>query len=502
MFRRVHTRRPSGAALFGYSVALIGDSRITDAERNWKSSSSSDWKGLTAVGIGLSGTGVASDGTGTLEYKAADHTLRWTAPGDSAGPWTAMQAGRLTLESATAGKGLILGLNSLSGLPASDQTISVSISGSVYLGRLAFGFWVRAFNQHRWLNGNPLPLAIGGNTAANVVEQLPFINAAAPGSGWDVIQLGTNDISNSTASVTVIDNLRTIYDSRHAQGRRLVLVGEPARWGTAVDSPMSSGQQAIHAALNDFMATYAAAHRDIYVDAYAVTYDSGSSDRRPMAGILRDKVHYSERGAQIVGKAIADALTARLGAGPQRHSGSTGNPLSRGYMAGSSGTAGTGASGTVPTGWSAARASGSDAAVTCSVEARTDGIAGNWARLQCSSTTAGLIQFAAQSTMSLANLGLAIGDTIYIEAEITVTDPMALINVEFFCLLTGITGSLRANPESATDAVMGAERSVFRSPRLTIPSGVTDLPVYVWIRLGANASAEVRVGAVAIVKVT
>jgi lysophospholipase L1-like esterase len=496
-------RRALQPAPFIASVAFIGDSRVYDGETYWKGASYSDAKGIPLAPGFVTGQSVTTNTTGSLEYRAADAHWRWTVLGDSAGPWTAMFAGWNDLESGTAGGTLRIGLKAVSALPVSDQTVTITISGSLAYAYKAIGFAQRVMHSMYWLNESPKFCGLGGNTTADVVEQLPWIATQATGSGYDVIQLSTNDISGATALATVTANLRTIFDTRLALGRKLVIVGEPARWGTAINTPMTAGQQTLFDGINSFMASYAAATGSIFVDMYALTYDSGASDRRPVAGVLRDAVHYSTVGAGIAARAIAAAISARTGKGTQRYENSAGNLLSIGYMAGTTGTKGDGCSGTVPTGWAVVRSLGSELTAVFSRETRADGVNGTWMVVNIAATTGLQNVQIASAALTLASLGLAVGDTIYIEAEIDATAVSGgLIECDTRLTFTGASATLRPQMDgSATVVAQTADHTVRRSPNMVIPAGTTTVTFAFNATTLDATTATLKIGSVAIVKV-
>ncbi len=494
-------------AAFSRSVALIGDSLVYDSEFEWKGVSWTDAKGLPlSVGF-ATGQGITADsvGGGSLEYRASDKHLRWTAPSDTAGPWTPMFAGWNLLESATPGKGVRIGVRSMLGLPGTNQTVVTSVTGPSQNAWKAQGFGARLFHMLRWPAAAPKYLGLGGNTTDQVIEQLPWLEAEASGIGYDIINIGTNDVSAATPSATIIANMEVIFAARRALGRRLILMGMPARWGVNASTPLTSAQQVIHEEVNAFLANYAAANDGIFVDAYLVTRDGGFTDRRPAAGMLRDTVHYSDLGAQMVGAAAVAAVSPVTGFGPRRAAGSAGNLLAAtGYMDGTAGALGAGASGVVPTGWNIKRVSGSDVTVVASVADRVDGTEGRWMAMQVSAASGGQIIQAEGTNMTLAALGLSVGDTVFIEAELDISGVSGgLVECDIFCLFNGTSplSSIRTLVSTGTSHRQAAEASVRRSPPMKIPSGTTGIRFYVWVRTQGAAAATVKIASAAIVKV-
>jgi lysophospholipase L1-like esterase len=484
------------------SLAFIGDSRIYESEYVWKNVSTFSSSPLPlAVGY-CTGQGITSDsvGGGLLEYRASDQNMRWTAPGDSAGPWTPIFAGWNLFESATAGKGARVGIQSVTGLPETDQSVTTNVTGSAMnaWGATGLGTWfMEAMYSPNW---TPKFLGLGGNRTSHVIEQLPWINEQAPGPGWDVIQLSTNDISGTVDTATIIANLTTIYNTRRALGRRLLLMGEPARWGVDTSTPLTTEKQQRLHDVNAFIESYAASHRCLFVDTYSLTEDPEHDDARPLTSMIRDTVHYSVKGAQAVGFQAASQLLEIVSRGPQRGSGDGGNQNSWAFFPGTGGTISTGATGTAPNGFQVNRASGSDATVVSAVSDRADGIEGRWLDLDVTATSGSQVIQARGPNDTLATLGLAVGDEIYLEAEVEVsgiTGGYSRTNV--FVQFTGGSPTSELHTISGS-GVAGPEKGLRRSPVMKIPTGTTNIRFYAYVRTEGAATAKARLASAAIVK--
>jgi lysophospholipase L1-like esterase len=455
------------------------------------------------IGSGFCGPALSADfTTGLLEYRATDKALRWTAPGDTAGAWTQItRAGWWQLESATADKFLRVGVKNLTTMPVADQSVTVSGSGSMNFGWNAIGLCNRAMNLARWLCPTPVSLGIGGSTTADVVEQLSYAQAQASGLGWDFIMVSTNDVTNGTAAATITANLQTIYDARRALGRKLVIVENTARWGVNTSTPLTAGQITTFDAVRSFNQTYAAQHDCLYVDSYLLTYDSGFSDRRPAAGMLRDTVHPTDNACQLIAAELYRLLKQRIGPGRFRTAADA-NTFANGVLNGTGGSLATGASGQVANGWTVGRATGTDGTATCSVIDRTDGGAGKMQRIQATNTTAGWMEFTALSAQTtLAALGLAVGDTVYYEIEYEVANPVALQNIAAQAFFTGASPTTALTCNLETSNVFLAEAGTMRTPPAKIPAGTTNVRPTNYMKFGANGSADVKFGVCRIVKV-
>ena len=125
-------------------------------------------------------------------------------------------------------------------------------------------------------------------------------------------------------------------------------------------------------------------------------------------------------------------------------------------------------------------------------------------RLQVSATSGTQTIQARTGSLSLASLGLAVGDEIYCETEIDLQSVTGgLKEVDCFVLFNGTSPvvTLRTLKSYDSAPAQAAEASVRRSPTMKIPAGTTDLRFYVWAQTSGAASCDLRVGSVAIVKV-
>lgn len=484
-------------------VAVIGDSRGQDGLRRWKNLSAANWDGMPTSG-GFCVVGITDDANGnsTLEYRASDKHLRWTAPDDTAGEWTQAFAGRNVLASATPGYEVDVAITSYTGLPGTDKTISTNTTGTIANGHRAYGPAPRALSQLRWLKRTYQMLAVGGATSSGVVEMLAWLEAEAGGPGVDIFILGTNDISGSVASATIIANLQAIYDARIALDRRLVIVGETARWGVNGSTPMNATQIGIFDDVRTFQQGYAAAHpSDVeFIDTYPLTYDSGQTDRRPATGMLRDHVHPSNQGAQVVGAAIASALRARGCAGTDISAADTDNLFANGYINGSGGSVGTGCTGTMPTGWVSARQN-SNVSCATSIVARDDGYGGSALKIEAAASGGAGYALIEASTLSLATLGLSVGDTVHLEFSVSVRGASGLNYVRPQIYQLGLSPSVIMEAlDPGGSNYHGDEDALFVTPPVAIQTGCTGLKIYFFVACADGGSAEVRLNACKVVE--
>lgn len=483
------------------SIAVLGDSRVQNGLSGYLTASTADAKGVDIV-TSLTGKLVTA-GTGTLEYRASDKAFRWTAPGDSAGAWTVCKAGVTDVPSASASMELALRVRALSTAPGTDQTITMTVSGTYQLGYSVTGFWVEALDHLKWPPQNVVSCGIAGSTTADALEQLERIEELTPGPGVDIVHLAGNDVLQGVDSATTITNLRAFLDARRAKGRTPVIMTEGARWGAAVDTPLSAGDIVKSSEIDAFLAAYAVQYGLPFFDTLAATADVNYTDRRPIAGILLDTVHYNATGAHLVGRLLATAVEARLGTGAARLPGDTTNRIDTiGHFTGTGGTKGAGASGTVADGWTVTRTS-TDATTVASLEAHENG--GFWQKLVWTGTTTGRIWLAVISSQTLSSLGLQAGDTVYCEVDV---DPIAITNthnIRIDMTAAGANPALQVYGGSGSAAgligVTAGSPFRLRTYPYVIGASETGLTPRFHIEIGSNAAGTVRFAAAAIVKV-
>lgn len=504
-------------------IATIGDSRANYGYRPmWKSAvihSAGSYNGLP---IYLRGCGFAitsDDVTGAtcmLEYRASDGALRWTAPGDTAGPWTLF--GKTTIwnkiQSGTVDKWLYFGIHRNTAWPATDVTLSVDVSGSMLYGKEARGYfpWLTAKLKKR--HADIEYLAVANQTTTGLFNSIAAHNEGVTG-GIDLIRIGTNDITVATDAVlaesileTMKANMRAYIESRFANNRFVILLGETARLksGTIASSPVAldSWQLKMLLDYNFWLEQFAANNYETcrYVDLYTSTVDGTAIDGRPTARALIDHVHDSILGAIDIANKIVTQLQPEI-----LHKGQSypvGNPLALmgtnySLQATSAAGLGTGASGVTPTTITSTLA---QAAGTCTVVgsavARVDDVGGNWFRMVCAATANSSIVQWRTISKTLATLGKFVGDTIRFEVELSVVNGTLVNYIDVFMLFTGAAGSAGVYLMSKHTVTTPDESSVsfsgiFEAPPAIIPVGTTAIQCYVYVGLQNGGSAQVDI---------
>lgn len=480
----------------GNNIAFIGDSRMRYGYRPWHKNITPDSSdGIEADWLGV-GPGVTVDSSvGALEFRAADKAFRWTAPSDSAGQWVPATTGQMVIQSGSASKEIYFVLRSLTGLPTADQSISMTCTGTLY-PRVE---WTSVVTDvmSRYRNGpTPYYFGAGGALTAELSELAPWYSQAA-GPGVDIIRIGTNDISNGSVSAAeMILNTTAFLTSRLSLGRKLVVCGEPARWGVNTSTAMTGQQLATLIAYNKGLRAFTEARASTcrYIDLYSISRDPGYIDGRPLSGMLVDTVHDGLVGTiafSDVVKAAIDSLGGPLAA-PYPMAGDTSVVFNNAstWMTGTAGTIGTGASGQAPTGIIVNRASGADLTIVSSIVS-ADGRQGKRVQLDLTSTTVGNIaQVSSElpsSTPTLATMGLAAGDVIEFEVDVEVVSgsPTSIIA---FLNLPGTSRQLQI----VFPTVAGKYHQ--KSPPLQLLAADTTIRQMAYITMPASSTASVRIG--------
>lgn len=485
------------------SLAFIGDSRARYGYETWYRTAAK----VTATAgfrVDLMGCGPSapSSGQGLVEWRASDRMLRWTAPGDTPGPWTPFVGAReYKLESGSPRLWLRARWTSAVA-PAADASFAVALSGD---GRVKTTITGTSSAIAALLNlhiTRPAYMGAGGAHTADCVEMLPWYAEQAGGDGIDVIRVGANDISAFIRTIPeTIALAYQLFDARRALGRRLVICGEGARWDQAAtgDTPMTEGRLAMLHALNAAYRDYAL--RNVatcrYVDLFDISYDPAHADGRPLADILSDGVHETASGVALYAAAIAPAVR-ELGIANDPPLSAADSVLGvQSLMTGTGGVVGANTTGVVPTKWQVRSVAGAPATVASIVPAG-DGRAGQ--RVECSVTNGGSpgtveVRANTPSVFTRELLGVAVGDALEICADVEVVSGT----------LTSIEGMIYIDGAARRGQVFFPVTPGTRSIRCSVPIEIlpTDnnaITPQFYFALPASASAVFRIGNICVRK--
>jgi hypothetical protein len=484
-------------------IVGFGDSRIQFNRDNWRTATSSDFKGIPIGGYGWWSrdvTASVSSGAGTLEYRASDKKMRLTLAGDTAGAWTDVVAGYNTLTSGNGTTTMTFPLNSFTRLPVSDQTVDLGALTSMWRGYRSDGALVRMLAQWGWPDQEPDIYGFGGGTEADFLEILPWLRAQLTVPSTVFYQGITNEISAGTSGATIISRMRQIIDTLKADGHEVLIIGNCARWGTAVSTPMTAGQITASQEVRDWLLG-----QEGFIDLFPPTCDTANlADLRPKAGILADTVHFGGRGAQAVGVVGGTYLKRRYGAGTRIKASDTDNKWPSGFpglTSGGTGVNGTTITGVVPNGWGVQLVSGT-AAVVCSVEERADAPGEYLFNVEITATTATFVQLSGSgATTTLAALGLVVGDRVRFRPIMHIKTASGVDAVRPYLLFTGLTPTTTLEAcrsgltSNAAEGFAVGGPVDLSTPAQAIPTGTINVRPFVDLYVDAGGSLKVALAA-------
>lgn len=469
-------------------IAFIGDSRIEGVWYKW-GIAVSDPSGVPTNGLYINYQGAQSDatlgGVGNFQYSADLDAYRWTAPADTPGEWIPAVVGAVYLPSGSANAGLYITVWRKPTVTASQAVTLAATRVNHNSGWFLNRHGLLPYVLSEFPDVAYARLGAGGSKLEDGVSMLPWYAREASGPGFDVFWYGTNDINSTTGLAGMLENAKAILDARLATGRRIAIIGEHARWGTAVNAPLTAPQQAVLRAYNDWLAAYVAANssQTRYVDALSRTADPAYTDCRPITGIagrhdmLYDVVHPTLGAALAIAPRVVAALKS-LGLEQTR------TPLrggDRGVMTfggtslftAAAGTAGANVTTTdgVPTGVTAMT---SAATVTAAVDLVPSSIAAPAGAIKLAYAATDSVTAYARAytgTTTLAAAGWAVGDKVKFAAIVNIQrcDPADVFFVKY--TFTGLTAPRACGVELTPGSAPG--EYWLESPDVVIPPGVT-----------------------------
>lgn len=476
----------------GAEIAFIGDSQAYGYWTEWGIPVASPGSVPTSgVYVALRGAEdeCALSGTGQLEV-LQNGSARWTAPGDTAGPWTICGVGKYILPSGSANKGLHVFFWRPPEVTSTISVVLQSYRTAYDVGHMSGGGSLIAMVMSALGASNITlkNLATGGAKSGDVEGMIGYFVSAAGGPGYDVIVVGTNDIAMvSPVGLDIWSSIEALLTARLAIGRRVVFVGIGARFASGT-TPLSVAQQNALMFVNGEAAKFCddRPSQCRFVDALAMLADAAYADCRPYSGVLRDEVHYGYSGIVPVGGAVIDALR-ELGADtrPRTPERPAWNDLQTyGRMLGNSGTPGAGTTtvGGIPTGWS----SSNTASVTTTIEVvLVEGGSRRGVDIAYASS-GGSSQYGRvfASESSLSALNMAVGDYIEFYGQIRVITAASGDQIVAQLVFVGAPGKI---VQLAAGAVVATSR--LHSPRVRIPTGTTALQLFIYCLPAAGISS-------------
>jgi lysophospholipase L1-like esterase len=454
--------------------------------------------------------------TGLLEYRAADMSARFTAPGSTPGPWTPLlRSGRYLLQGGGAGETLD-GSVLLDELPATDDSSTITLTPNPpYTAKLwsSVPTWLEIFSGARLEIVNAGAPGVRMSHLSDVLDDLQD-RATAAGVVLTrvLIQIGTNDFaSGRSPDVAQMQTLlRAAIGKARANGWAPVVLSVPMRSFT--------GGSDAQIAWRDFsreLPALCASAGAAFIDCWQ-HFVNPASATAPSTAMSTDGVHPSGAGGFHAAMAIWDAFGGSVAGGQSplivnavdAYNGSTnpGGNLLPGTPAGSSGTAGTGGTASdVATTWDVRRNSGSITIVGTKAAALDGGA--DWQVLTLAAAAAITDEAKFEYNLGVGVTTVSAGDTVEMIAEIDVPAAAGLRRLGVWLTTVGAArndSSLWDNFDlgagfPALPAV--AWSGAIRLPRFTIAAGTTSMRVRVFMQTDVSASVVVRVRRVLLRKI-
>lgn len=462
---------------------------------------------------------------GSLVFDKAAKTLKWKAPGDTAGsdggygaPVSVASPGWIRLESGSPNMDMCCSIMPVNE-PASSQTDSVNLSGltTPYIGMHGLGSPIGHFNA---LYGNPFKEA-----------QYPFFCTLMRNSdlqdsypSWQdiptditVIWQHPTGISTIPAANTALANYQDTIQRRKDRGSHVVVMSMAELNGYS-DATMAA---IMHMNQRLMELSYTQGFEFIDVNSILRNITSGTiSDPLNTLNLSTDQLLMSTRGAYLIAKyAMYPVLSKYLPSISQKSAhmipysstNNWGNLLTNGLFTGYatvSGTKGTGVSGDLGTSWTCNRSSGSTITAVCTMPdsgapiPRTDGYPGNWARIAISnanpSAAAGEAIRLFQTT-DISSSNYTTGDIIQFDGTLKLSSVVGLRAISL--TITSNTGNsiVMGNNGSTTNYLAGnlnGDTIVYNlsSMPMTLGIGTTSLNISLVLTFDINGSATVDIG--------
>lgn len=346
----------------------------------------------------------------------------------------------------------------------------------------------RALLGHRYDDG--VLAGVGGQTSTQIAARVGTVAASQP--SICIVHAGANDLPTGTPAATVIANLQTIIDALVRAGIKPVLL-------TVIpSSSINTAAELLEAAkVNNWIKALPATHGVHSIDWRAAVVDFASTTAAWTAAWSGDGVHPNDLGHTVLGRAVADGLAPLIvGPSPLVSDAAAGSgllTLNPGMM-GTGGTGGTGITGTIPASWTLTP--NATVTVASSTEARTDGVGGNWWKLDFTAGSAYTFQ---QNTA--VGVDWNVGDTVWFEAEVLISGTPTNFrglqaSLEFWNGLGGVNDFTLQQASGVTSPIRGDARPyVLRTKPTVVPAGTARLQGRLYANQSvASIGATVRIG--------
>lgn len=451
-------------------IAFFGHSFQQQGNYGWRAPWGASQSG-SITGIGFVGLERKSSGSArVLSFNAADKTCTFDG-----GPVTALVDGFQIIPGASAMTGVAV-VAELDGLQSTNGTLTLTRSGSrpdEIVDSKSVAWWTNVFGKQGYL------VRVYGHGGGEIQHCAPIARRAPAFDGF-VIDYATNDIAEADTLANMQSEMIAALDEAYSKSRAkkgVVLGGCPYRTG------FSSAQAEIMDAFNRWLPGALKAYPGVVARFpwQRLINDAGTGGNTLMMNA--DNVHPSDPAAQYAGLEIHEYFDRVLpgtpwdfGAAVGRWSATnpSGNLISNPNPAGNN-------SGQ-PTNWGTLTKG--DAGATPTKVARTDGVAGEWARITSSASADNIANSYTIPTTQFPDPPAA-GTVVQAFVEVRLTGAFQMVPL---LLLT----ELKAGSVVAWSRVNSS--SDFKSLQMTDWVGVIATPPYVWSDTAGTPTLDIRIG--------
>lgn len=393
----------------------------------------------------------------------------------------------------------------LSGLGDSITSLCQSSSASTkYLQSYGFIPWAMILSKQAVSYSFTDNFGVGGDTTTQVLARVPAVIADA--ADICTVHCGTNDIYGGVSYATTISNLASIWAALTGAGITVIAIPILPRAKDSTSGLLPLAQRYMIQRINAWIRVNAPATPNVYLadpTPNIVDYSaSGANLGDPIGGISAavtaytyDGLHPANMGGFWIGKAVADVL-ALLTVPPgdtfkspvdiyNATDNPNGNVLLNGHLAGSAGTISGSTTGTCATSWTLQGIAGTVAG------SQTSFTLPNGAALPEQTMTIGASSTVKMFQQRASLAGLATGDEVYAEVEVTVTSPVNMTSI--FLQLDDATTTARClNPVVSSYFPAVDWTGVLRTPNFTLGASAT-MTTWVQVQTAAAGSCVVAV---------
>lgn len=347
-----------------------------------------------------------------------------------------------------------------------------------YMEGLGYAVALNAMARQRYEFEIPYNLGVSGDKTTQMLARVGSIPADA---NIVIVLGGTNDLANEVAASTIQSNLRSIYNSILASGKKVVAVKILPRGGWGA---FNSGQIATAEASRASVNTWIGQQGDvIVVDAENAFKPGGTLD----ATLFYDgAVHPGQRGAWVLASEINKVLKPRFGIGSLLKITENNLLPNSADFTGTGGAVSSYFTGTLATGWSA---SGGTSGVGTMVLSKN---ADDSQRVAINIPAAAAEQTGTLKHASNVTTGYTVGDKVVAEFDLEVISAInaSWLGVELRDVGGTIYYAMGYDKEaSGLPIPTGMGRCTIKTPEITVQSGNTKLELRLRLSVAPTAGA-------------